>query len=323
LVATTTAGVAFAEPSQQDIAQARELGGQAQAAFEAGNYAESEKLWVSAASHFNAPTITLGLARTQVKLGKLLAARESYNRMIRENVDTANLSPAFKEALESAKTEGAALAPRIANVLISVEGASSAQVTLDGQPVPAAELGVKRPTDPGSHVVRAEAPGYKAAEMSFQLAEGGMAETKLKLEKDVVAAAPVDTGKAVEADTSKGGNKTLAYVALGVGGVGIAVGAITGIVAIGKHGTLKDKCPDGKCPDDAKSDVDSYKTMGTLSTVGFIVGGVGIAAGAVLWLTAPSDSASAPSSPPSPAAKSRFTWHPYVGLGGGGVTGRF
>src|SRR4051812_9647369 len=75
--------MAFAQDA--DIAQARTLGQQAQAAYDAGNFAESEKLWSAAAKLYPAaPTLTLGLARTQAKQGKVVAAQESYNRIIRE-----------------------------------------------------------------------------------------------------------------------------------------------------------------------------------------------------------------------------------------------
>ncbi len=310
LLLGTTSRVAFADASPADVAQARELGQQALAAYDAGNFAESEKLWISASGLFNAPTLTLGLARTQVKLGKLVAAQESYNKIIREQGQATNLSPAFKDALEAAKAEVGPVSAKIASVVIRVEGAQGPMVTLDGQPISAAALGLKRPIDPGSHVVKAEAPGFKTAEQGFQVAESGAAEANLKLEKaEAVAATPI--APPVEAP-SKGGNKTLAIAALGVGGAGLVFGGITGVLALGKHGDLEGKCPDGKCGSDLKDDVDSYKTMGLLSTVGFIVGAVGVGAGAVLWFTSPKDS-----------PKTGFTWQPYVGAGGGGVSGRF
>jgi hypothetical protein len=324
LFAATTTGVAFADPTPETISQARDLGTQAQAAFEAGNFAESEKLWIAARDLFNAPTLTLGLARTQVKLGKLVAASESYNRMIREHGDNPNLSPTFKEALENAKTEVAQVSGRIASVVISVEGAPNPQVTIDGQNVPASSLGMKRPVDPGQHVVKAEAPGFTPAETSFQVAEAGSAQATVKLEKAATTGTQTpgsDNGTGAQGGT-KGGDKTLAFVAFGVGGAGLVFGAVTGFLALGKHGDLKDKCPDGKCPGDVKDDVDSYKMMGTLSTVGFIVAGVGAAAGAVLWLTSGSESTSTSTAPAS-AKNTRVTWHPYVGVGGGGIAGRF
>jgi hypothetical protein len=318
-----------ADPSPQDMAQARDLGQQALAAFEAGNYAESEKLWMAAANLYPAaPTLTLGLARTQAKLGKLVLAQETYNKIIREQSQNPNPPPAFKDALEAAKTEGPAVSAKLASVVIHVEGAPNPTVTLDGQPVSSAGLGLKRPVDPGSHVVKADAPGYKTAETSFQVAESGAAEAKLKLEKapetpGVVTPPPSGDARPIEAGTGKSSNKTLAIAALGVGGAGLVFGGITGILAMGKHSDLEGQCPDGKCPATAQDDVDSYKTMGTLSTIGFIVGGVGIAAGAVLWFTAPKETASTKGTTQTASRSATFSWTPYVGAGGGGVTGRF
>jgi hypothetical protein len=298
LVLGSSSLVFAADPSPQDIAQARDLGQQAQQAFDAGNFAESEKLWQAAANLYPAaPTLTLGLARTQTKLGKFVAAQESYNRIIREQTQNPNPSPAFKDALAKAQEEVGAVSAKVANVVITVEGATSPTVTIDGAPISAAGLGLRRPVDPGQHTVKAEAQGYKAAETTFQVAEAGSAEAKLKLEKNpdapVAETAPAQTSEkpAVAVSTEKSSNKTLAIVALGVGGAGIALGAITGLMAMGKHSDLESQCPNSKCPQGVSGDVDSFQTLGTLSTVGFIVGGVGLAAGAVLWLTAPKETA--------------------------------
>lgn len=334
-------GIARAdEPSAQDIAQARELGGQAQAAFAAGNYAESEKLWNAAGRLYPlAPTLTLGLARTQAKLGKFVAAQESYNKIIREWSDKPTAQPAFKDALEAAKAEVPAVSAKVANVVITLDGnVPNAQVTLDGNPVNTAALGLRRPVDPGSHVVKASAEGYKPAETSFQVQEGGTGEAKLKLEKDPNAVATpgpstaptgtpgtADPGTSLAASTDKGGssNKTLAIVAFGVGGAGLVLGSVTGLIAMGKHSDLEKACPDGKCPADQKSAYDSYKSMGTISTVGFIVAGVGAAAGAVLLLTSPKQTTGAAGNSRYATTKTSPRVVPYLGLGGGGVTGEF
>jgi len=228
---------------------------------------------------------------------------------------------------------------RVASVVITVTGPANPQVTIDGDTVPAAALGLKRPVDPGQHVVKASAEGYAPAEATFTVAEAGNAEAKLTLEKaagGAVAAPVVGPGPAAGpagsepppgADTggkSGSGQRTAALVAFGVGGVGLVVGAITGLVAMGKASDLDSACPGGTCPSDKQSDVDSYKTMGTLSTVGFIVAGVGGAAGAILWFTAPKEgSASAGGSRYATVPASRVSVTPYVGLGAAGVTGRF
>jgi hypothetical protein len=320
VAATTVAGAA--EPSPQDIAQARELAIQAQEAFEAGRYEESEKLWIAASALYpQAPTLTLGLARTQAKLGKLVLSQESYKKIIREHENAPNLTPAFKDAVDAAKNEVTSVSARIANVIITVEGAPNPVVTLDGQPVVTAALGLKRPVDPGSHVVKAEAEGFKPAETKFEVAESGLAEAKLKLEK--LVAEPVGPAPNAEAPPppppEAKRDRTLAYVAFGVGGAGLVFGAVTGALALGKHGDLADKCPNDRCPNALGDEVDSFRTMGTLSTIGFIVAGAGIAAGTVLWITAPKKE-------PAPGAARSASYvsvRPYLSLGGGGVAGTF
>jgi hypothetical protein len=224
---------------------------------------------------------------------------------------------------------------------------------LDERAVNAASLGVRRAVDPGPHVLRVTADGYKAAEMKFTVLEGGSATENVTLEKDTsaVAAAPAPapggapatgpgaappgalatTGGEAPAPAKK---SILPWVAFGVGGAGLLLGGITGIVALGDHSTLADKCKNG-CPADQKGTLDSYHTMGLLSTVGFIVAGVGAAAGVVLLVTQPKDagpeSAPAPGAapgtgapgapPPPPAAGIKV--YPVLGLGSAGVFGTF
>lgn len=309
-------GAALADSSPQDIAQARELGGQAQAAFQAGNLAESERLWLAAEKLYPAaPTLTLGLARTQAKLGKVVLAQESYNKIIREQGQSTNLTPAFKDALEAARNEIGAVQKQIANVVIRVEsGTVTPTVTLDGQPVSSAGLGLERPVDPGAHAVHAEAPGYKPADTRFEVAAAGKAEAKLVLEKAPESAiAKTTTTTTTGESDGLSTRKKAAIVALGVGGAGLVFGAITGILAVSKHSDLADQCPNDVCPATLQDKNDSYRTMGTLSTVGFLVGGVGAVTGAALWFW--------PASKEKPTA--RVEWQPYVGLGGGGLRGTF
>jgi hypothetical protein len=324
---------AFAQDA--DIAQARQLGQQAQAAYDAGNYAESEKLWAAAGKLYSAaPTLTLGLARTQAKLGKLVAAQESYNRIIREWSNHASPPPAFKDALEAAKTEVGPVSARVASVVITVDGPPSPSVTIDGQSVNAAALGLKRPVDPGPHTVKASADGFSSVEQPFQVVAGGAAEVKLKMDKTgaapvaaVIKPAPASASSdqpAPEGPPKKSGSsKTLVFVAFGVGGAGLVVGAVTGLIAVGKHGDLKKQCTGGTCPTSEQSNVDSYKTMGTISTIGFIVAGVGGVAGAVLLLTAPKEATASAGSHFATVKTKGLTMTPYLGGTSAGLTGSF
>ncbi|MGH7285170.1 MAG: hypothetical protein ACRELY_26915, partial [Polyangiaceae bacterium] len=87
---------------------------------------------------------------------------------------------------------------------------------------------------------------------------------------------------------------------------------------------LLGKCPGGTCPPSQQSSVDGYNTLGLVSTIGFIVGGVGLAGGAVLILTAPKSHASARVGQGAGQGAGQGTFiSPYVGPGSAGITGKF
>ncbi len=205
-------------------------------------------------------------------------------------------------------------------------------------PVPGAALGVKRPIDPGTHTVGWRRPtgwgaggdevhgrGRGAANAAPTLTKpsevaAGAAGTATPGSSDQGAATASTTSTPAGADTgtSPGSTqRTLGLVGMGVGVVGLGVGAVTGILAIGKHSSLSNECTlsGGSCPASANSDLDSYHSMATISTIGFIAGGVLAAGGAVLFLTAPHASSS------GPATGLRLT--PFIGPGSVGAVGTF
>jgi serine/threonine-protein kinase len=88
---------------------------------------------------------------------------------------------------------------------------------------------------------------------------------------------------------------TTRWAAIGVGAagiVGLGVGTIFGVVALGKRSDLDGLCPAyPHCAESQRTDVqgkyDDAKHAATISTVGFVLGGVLLAGGVVLWLVAP------------------------------------
>jgi hypothetical protein len=75
----------------------------------------------------------------------------------------------------------------------------------------------------------------------------------------------------------------------GVGVVGIGLGAFFGLQASSKLSDAKGKCGDYpyECGNEAKDLQSSAKSSATVSTVGFVAGGVLLAGGLVLYFTAP------------------------------------
>lgn len=286
-----------AAPAQaEDIAAARTLGVQGIRLADEGKCAEAIEKLERAEALYHAPTILGRLGECQVEIGQIVRGTENLNRVVRESL-AANAPAAFVAAQKRAKGALERALPRIAYLTVQVDpkDVPGAAVTVGGTPVPNALIGAERPTDPGSHEVIAQAPGYIAARTSVTLAEGAHQEVALVLTPDPSAAAATAPAPAPLAPqpavpiappppvAGPSRDNTLAYVLLGVGGVGLITGTVTGFMAIGKKDSLD--CPDQQCPPAQHDQLDSAKTFATISTVGFGVGIASAAVGTVLLLT--------------------------------------
>jgi len=313
------APAALAEPTAADRATARTLAQEGQHALETKNYTMAIDKFSRADALVHAPTLLLGLARAQVGATKLVEAQENYNRIIREGV-APGAPKSWSKAVDDANKEVGAISPRIPWVTITVLGPSSPEVVIDGTPVPSASLGVKRAINPGTHKVKVSAEGYHPQEKSIVLTEGQSLSVNIELEQAPEAAPPPEkkaaAAVAVDTGASSGGEwrRTVAYVSFGIGGASLIVGGVAGALAIAKHSQLADACPDpNSCDPGQRASIDTYHRLGTIADVGFIVGGVGVAAGVVLLLTQPKET----------TTTTGTSVTPFIGLGSAGVTGRF
>jgi len=84
-------------------------------------------------------------------------------------------------------------------------------------------------------------------------------------------------------------------------------------MALSKKSSVDEECVDNRCPPSTHDDIDSGRTLGNVSTIAFIVGGVGAAVGVYGLLSG--------SSEPAEAETARA--EPWIGLGSAGVRGRF
>ncbi len=288
LVLLLPAGFSSAQSTDADKGAARQLSLEAQAAYTKGDYKTAAEKFRKADELYHAPTLLVGLARANVKLGNYVEALENYNRVIREKLPP-NASTGFVNAVRDAKKEVKGLDEKIGWVTIVVTGPDEPQVSLDDVELKTASLGVKRPVNPGKHVVKAGAKGYLSGDKTFEITAGDNEELTLVLEKDPNASAGGGGGGGEGQPSSGSTLRTIGFVAIGVGGAGLIAGGVTGGLAMGKHGELEDNCPNGVCAAGQQDTLDSYHTLGTISTIGFIAGGVIAATGVVLVLVAPSD----------------------------------
>jgi hypothetical protein len=212
---------------------------------------------------------------------------------------------------------------------LAVEAPSGSTVSVDGKnvdhPAPLAD-----PIDvlPGSHVIAAH-EGDKSASMTVTAIAGVTSGVRLSFPRapQVVTALPVPAVTAPSApapadaeevpDTKRsptsGARTTVAVSALGVAAVGLGVGIGFGLAARSKGNDLTtfQMAHPGSCANTASATCSSLSDDGkrdsTLSTVGFVVAGVGVAAAAAFWFL-------------WPASSTRSAWIlPSVGATSGGL----
>ena len=327
------AQLAPATPSAADVSAARALGAEGVKLAEKGRCAEAVEKLDRSEKLYHAPTTLGRLAECQIELGKIVLGTENLQRLLREPV-AASSPAAFTAARARAEKVLAHAKPRIASLQINVSAPPSTKIdlTVDGVAVSDMFIGNEWPADPGQHVVEATSPGFLKANANVALKDGQTEKLSLKLEVDPSYVKP-STPEPVVAKPGEGEStappppppapksNTLAYAAFGVGAVGVVVGSVTGILFLGKNSDLSKSCPDKICSTAAgQSDLSATKTMGNISTIGFIVGGVGIAAGAVLLLTG---GAPAKASVTGKSAANELTVRPVVGGNYLGLSGSF
>jgi len=202
---------------------------------------------------------------------------------------------------------------------------SNVKVDVDGQPLTDRLDGSSMQVDPGEHHFHFTAPGGVIVDKTLVIREG----EKERRENIVVAAVspPPAVQPAPAAATAPGpestssedqgqSRRTIAYVVGGAGIVGLAVGTIFGVMASSSASSSKNECSTSSCTNYSKSlsDYNSASTDGTISTVAFVAGGIAVAAGAILFFTAPKASSSG----------TGFRWQvsPSVGATGLGLSVR-
>ena len=289
--------------TEQERNAARDLAVEGKKAAEAGNHTKAEDLYRRAYALFPAPTISVRLARELVALGRLVEGEELYRLTTRTPITDESSEP-FRAAVAVAKVELEELLPRIPNLKIIVKGAESEKVsvTRNDLPVAPALVGVVHNVNPGSHELVARLDG-REAKQTLELAEGESKTVELVLSpkpnEPTSRAAPAPPNgpppsRASEqsADAGAGdGQRTWAYVAGGFGVLGLGVGVVTGLMATSAHSDAEKSCPASACRrgSDGEDSVDTFRSLRTVSTVGYIVGALGLGAGVTLYLTAPED----------------------------------
>jgi hypothetical protein len=250
-VAFALAAPVLAAGSAADRETARSLAGKAYERFEASQYRRAIDLFLEAEAHFHAPPHLLYVARAQMKLGLLVEAKGTYERVVDEKLAPDAPVP-FKEAQVPARAELAEVDALLPSLVLTLPSSApaGARVLIDGVQLDPGDIGRPLAQNPGAHTVATAAPGWATVERVVTLKAGG-------------GDLPVTLAFA----SSGAGSLVPAVIAFAVGAAGVGAGAAGAVLIDTGHARTTD--------------------LRILEIAGFVGGGLGIGAGIVLVVLRP------------------------------------
>ena len=262
--------------AQGSSAAAEALFDQARSAMDHGEYDEACAKFRESNRLDPAPGTMLNLANCEEQRGKLATAWELF-RAVEDQL------PAGDDRIPVARDRAAKLKPRLPRLTIDAGSPppDGIKVTRDGIDLGAASLGSPLPVDPGEHEVVVTVPGK--APKSFQVF---VVEGESKTLEVMGDGATANAGGGSATVDSSSGNQTLGFVFGGIGVAGVVIGSVTGLMALGKQSTVDDECDaNGFCSKAGADAASSGSTLATVSTISWVVGALGIGAGAYFLLS--------------------------------------
>jgi len=206
-----------------------------------------------------------------------------------------------QEARErAARRERDALKGKVPTLTVVLPESAPTTVTVkrDGEAMGKPTLGLALPVDPGEHLVTVNAGDEVLHTTRVTLAVGESRTVTLPATYKISKASSGGGGGA--GGEGGGGSQTtppdetvtddrmsIAWpvAAFAVGAVGVGVGTLFGILALGKKGVVDDECDGKTCrSDEGKSAGETGRTFAAVSTFGFVAGGIGLATGVTLLL---------------------------------------
>ncbi len=188
-----------------------------------------------------------------------------------------------------------ALFPNLSHLVIDVPSPPDGVIVKrDGKVLDSGSYGAAMPIDPGHHVIDASAPNKLPFHKELDVGPKG-AQEKVSVTLEPAPVTQTDSHITVtppqhtEASSSGTAMRIAGGTMIGVGVAGVIVGGLFGGLAIGKKNDASPMCTSdfSRCTSAGKALVDDAMTFATISTIGFIAGGILAAAGVVVFVIAP------------------------------------
>ncbi len=298
---------AAAQPHNDDVARAESLFNAAKALLDAGQNADACAKFAESKRLAPGLGVTLYLADCYERIGRTASAWTEFRSaegLARERSD---------KRAEVARGRAQTLEPRLDRLTITVAPTvpqAGLQILRDGTAVSTEEWGLAVPVDPGDHVVVVSSPGHASRTIPAHVGpEAPTAAVRIDRLDDATptpsptpapvpspAPAPIPESTSPAPETPRPASDPAAtrrWVGVGVAVAGVAGVALGAVFGLGAKSKLAQSNQDDHCDKADTCDPTGLalrhdaSSAATLSTVMFVVGGVALAGGAVLYFTAP------------------------------------
>lgn len=268
-----------------DLAQADAAFNEALKLMDAGNFAEACPKLEQSQRLAPASGTLLNLGDCYEQLGRLPNAFLNFNK-------AAALSHAANkpERERVARQRADALRGRIALLTVIAPNIPGLAIAVDGVPIPSSEWAAPYPIEPGTHALDASAPGREPFRVTLSSAAPNATLTVEIPELRVLPANALRGPEPEPLPTSSAfdGQGIAALVSAGIGVTGVVAGTVFGLESMSKHDESDRYCSGDTCRDvRGVTAMEDARAAGDRATLSFIVGGVGLGAGAVLWFARP------------------------------------
>ena len=302
--------------------QAQDAGAQAEAraayaagveAFGGGDYERAHSQFSLAESKFPSPNIELMLARSLIKLDKLVEA----HRMLSVARDNAGQTPKYANAATAARDELTELQKRLAVLHVRVAAArGDERVSINGEQLAPLVWASPIMVAPGKLRVELKRPGAPPELQQLSLAAGASATVELKIRPTASALTPMTApaptalvqqtrrreapapptaaapaaAPAAKAPAAVGGGRGqqlrgFSYALAGVGVLGISTFAVFGTMSHSQFAKLEAGCPEAtRCDPMLRDSATRGQTYQTLANVALVAGAAALTTAVTLWL---------------------------------------
>jgi len=298
-----------AAPDEASVKKAQSLFLKGSDLYKAKKFEQALDAFKQSYATVASPNSHLYIARCLADMGRRGEAYLEYEKVIEEATERAKTEERYAPTRDQAKTERDDVGAKIALVTVNVANADPGTTVKIGETeVPQAQWGKPFPVEPGTVEASAQSGGQSIGQQTLTLAAGDKRDLAFDAKPAIATPAEV-------ADTSgkKSSLRPIAYVAGGVGLVGLGMFTAFGLMSQSTYSDLKDNCGTGPCPASFSDQISTGKTQQTLANVGLVVGIVGAAAGVTLFVLS---SKSSKSDEPPPASARVVVGPSYAGVHG-------